>query len=100
MSDTSIFVTISLFWLVLFVIFGMIGYSLEVQEDFNTGLGEDKLEANSFSISNLGSGLTFIFRVMLWSLPPNISVPGWVSLFLDTFALYSIYIFIKWVRGV
>lgn len=100
MSVSKIFMSICIFWLILLAGFSMFGYTLNQNSGYNDGLTDDKLSANSMNILNFGDSVTFIFKVMFWSVPAEYGIPQWVSILLNLYGLASIFVFVMWIRGI
>lgn len=92
--------SIVLFWISLFIVFSWIGATLNVAPEFNNQLTKDKVSQDNFNILSIGSSLTFIFQVMFWSVPASYAIPAFISIFLDVFAIATIFVFVMWIRGV
>lgn len=108
---TGLFVFNSIFWILMIIFFGMFASyfnasgSIKTYTDSTTGkqvtdLGVDDISGTSFNILTFGSNILMIFKIMLWQMPASLNIPLWLPLILDLFSLYSLFIFVMWLRGI
>lgn len=93
-TPTEMFTFVIISWLALMAVFSFIGYfSVNAPSELN----EDNL-ATSQGTKTSFTGLTFVFRMMFFSLPPEYQVPAFVPIVMWAYTIFALYVIIQTVN--